>query len=100
MTTKLSITELDDLGERFRNWKQNNPHQHVPKEFWNEALTYSDQYGHNAVARAIGRSPSLISRKKQKKQRVAVQEVVFVEIQKSQPDLTSVRYGSRLSTYR
>ena len=85
MTSKSSIKKLDDLGEQFRNWKQNNPHQHIPKEFWNEVLVHSDQYGRNAVAKAIGCAPSLIRHKQRKKQPVATSEVAFVEIQQSQP---------------
>ena len=60
MTINTSIKELDNLGERFRNWKQNNPHRSVPREFWNEALVHSDKYGRRAVAKSIGCAPSLI----------------------------------------
>lgn len=85
MNTKPSIKKLDDLGERFRNWKQNNPHQRVPKEFWNEALVLSDQYGRKAVAKVIGCAPSHIHHKQRKKQHIIAPEVAFVEIQQSQP---------------
>lgn len=81
MTIKSSIKELDNLGERFRNWKQNNPHKYIPREFWNEALVHSNKYGRSAVAKAIGCAPSLIRHKQQKKQHVAAAEVAFVEIQ-------------------
>ena len=83
MTTKPS--KLSDLSELFRNWKQNNPHKRVPKEFWNEAFVYCDQYGHSAVAKAIGCAPSRIHQKQQKKHRIPTPEVAFVEIQQSQP---------------
>lgn len=84
MTTKPSIKELDDLAERFRNWKQNNPHRRLPKEFWSEVLVHCDQYGRNAVAKAIGCAPSLIHRKQRKKQHIISPEVAFVEIQQNQ----------------
>ena len=84
MTINTSIKELDNLGERFRNWKQNNPHKNIPREFWNEALVHSDKYyGRSAVAKSIGCAPSLIRLKQQKKQQVAAPEVSFVEILQS-----------------
>ena len=81
MTIKSSIKDLDNLGERFRNWKQNNPHKRIPRELWNEALIHSDKYGHNAVAKAIKCAPSTIHHKQQKKQYAAAPKVAFVEIQ-------------------
>jgi hypothetical protein len=89
MTTKPS--KLSDLSELFRNWKQNNPHKRVPKEFWNEAFVCCDQYGHSAVAKAIGCATSRIHQKQQKKQHIPSPEVAFVEIQQSQPKASNSR---------
>jgi hypothetical protein len=93
MTSYSSIKELDDLGERFHRWKQNNPNRHVPKKFWDETIQILDKYSIDAVACAIGYPPAYVLHKQQKKQAVAITETEFVEIHSNHTisDLNPIR---------
>ena len=84
MTFNSSIKELDELGERFHSWKQNNPYRHVPKGYWDEALEFTTKYSLDDVAKAIGYTSSYILYKKQKKQPTATHKMEFVQIRPSQ----------------
>jgi hypothetical protein len=84
MTFHPTIKELDDLGERFHKWKQNNPYRHVPKDYWDDALKCTVKYGPYNVAQSIGYSASYIIQKQRKGQSAPLHQLEFVEIQPSQ----------------
>jgi hypothetical protein len=85
MTFNSIDKELDDLAERFHNWKKSNPHRHIPKEYWNDALQCTDKYGPYAVAESIGYSSTYLIQKQRKKHSIATSSLEFVEIQPNQP---------------
>lgn len=84
MTSHFSINELDDLGERFHKWKQNNPNRHVPKKFWDDTIQILDKHSLDAVARAIGYPPAYVFHKQKQSKAVALPETEFVEIRSTQ----------------
>ena len=93
MTLNSSIKELNELGERFHNWKKNNPCRRFPKEYWADVFKFTAKYSLDAVAKSIGYAPSYILRKQQKKWPSSTLEKEFVEIQPSQTifDLNQIR---------
>lgn len=78
--TSDSFTELSNIRERFHNWKQNNSHQHVPKELWDDALKLIDKYSLKEVAESIGYAPAYVRIKQRYKQALIPSAVQFVEM--------------------
>lgn len=78
--TSDSFTELGNIRERFHNWKQNNPYQHIPKELWDDALTLIDKYSLGEVAESIGYAPAYVRLKQRNRQALIPSPVQFVEM--------------------
>jgi hypothetical protein len=55
--------EVKKIGDRFRNWRDQNPHRHIPEQLWDCALELAYRYSIADVAKAIGFSVSYIKRK-------------------------------------
>lgn len=84
MSVNHSSKDLEDLGEQFHNWQQNNPHRHIPKHFWGCALDLLTKFSVEDVAKSIGYSPSYILLKQRRRSAVVSSDTEFVELQPNQ----------------
>ena len=84
MSLNHTSNELQELGEKFQSWHQNNPHQHIPKQLWDTALKLIEKYSLNDVAKSIGYPHSCLRQKLNRKSLAISTEACFVEVQPHQ----------------
>ena len=89
MTLHATINELQDIGERFHNWRQTHPYKRIPKEYWDDALQLINKHGLHSVSTSIACTPCYLLRKQQKKHSASPSTLEFAEIQLRQPLVAS-----------
>ncbi|NGX58741.1 MAG: hypothetical protein K940chlam3_01649 [Chlamydiae bacterium] len=86
MPSNTPVQELNDLGEQFLKWRQDNPRRHHPRHLWDSALLLAKKHSFKDVSKQIGFAAAYIRRKLNKRKTPILSEPKFVEIQPYQAD--------------
>ncbi|MGA8163978.1 MAG: hypothetical protein WB791_03010 [Waddliaceae bacterium] len=88
--------KLQELGDQFLKWRQNNPHRHIPRNLWDKALLLAEKHDVKKVAKEIG-FPANYIRRKIKKRLVPNPTVQkFVEVRSHPNNPLEVSQGMKL----